>query len=106
MSIDAADVLAKLRHGDSEAFNAVYALYWKKLYFHAYKRVGTAELAEDMVQDVFFQFWLKRASLVITKSIESYLMGMLKNKILMHFREKYAASEKYDELVQIGRAHV
>ncbi|AWW29658.1 RNA polymerase sigma-70 factor [Echinicola strongylocentroti] len=98
MSIEDADLQTELRLGDSKAFNKIYSLYWQKLYSHAYKRVGSPELTEDMVQEVFFQFWLKRKSLTITKSIESYLIGMLKNNILMYFREIYTTNQNHKEI--------
>jgi len=52
--------LADLLHeGDEGAFNEIYKRFWKKIYNESYKRLKDAELAEDVVQDVFADLWIK-----------------------------------------------
>ena len=53
--------LADLLHqGDENAFNEIYKRFWKKIYNESYKRLKDTELAEDIVQDVFADLWIKR----------------------------------------------
>ncbi|MEN7550511.1 RNA polymerase sigma-70 factor [Rapidithrix thailandica] len=74
---------------DAKAFKAIYDQYWEELYRKAYKRLNTQETAEDIVQNIFVEFWEKRNTINIEKSVGNYLYGALKKKILLHFRTQY-----------------
>ncbi|GAA5023112.1 RNA polymerase sigma-70 factor [Marivirga lumbricoides] len=89
-------LLSQFQNGDKEAFEIIYNLYWKELYFHAYKRLGDEDHAEELVQELFVQLWEKRAFLAIEKSLKAYLFGNIKNRILHFYREKYKQSAHYE----------
>jgi len=71
-----------------EAFSELYNRYWKQLYKIALTKLGTEEDALDIIQELFIDFWQRRAVLKIEKSVETYLISSLFYKVFMHFRKK------------------
>lgn len=70
------------------AFSELYNRYWKQLYKIALAKTGTEEDALDIVQELFIDFWQRRADLKIEKSVETYLVSSVFYKVFMHFRKK------------------
>jgi len=73
---------------DKDSFELIYRQFWKKLYYLAYQKVADSDLAQDMVHDVFRSIWERREELVISDSIEKYLVRSIKYKISGYFRER------------------
>lgn len=82
------NLLALLKQGDVIAFEELYERYWSKLYSAAYKRMGKREAAEEIVQDIFTSLWIKRSSLVINSSFESYLFASVKYMVFASFQKE------------------
>lgn len=51
------NVLGKINQGDEDTFLKVYDFYTPKLFRHAYYRIGSKEVAQDIAQQVFFKTW-------------------------------------------------
>ncbi len=81
-------------HLTEEAFEALYALHWKALYQYSYAYVKDADLAKDLVQEIFISLWEKRHKQAIRESFKKYLFSALKLKIFEHYR-KLAVKERY-----------
>ena len=79
-------LLTDFQQGSKKAFEKIYNLYWKGLYLHAYKRLNAEDLAEELVQELFIQLWEKRKEIKVEKSLQHYLYGVIKKKILHHLR--------------------
>lgn len=78
--------LVAIKESDSRsAFSAIYAQFWKDLFGHALKRLKDEQQAEDIVQELFVQFWEQRQKLDIDMNLPAYLYGMLKFKIIDFF---------------------
>ncbi len=58
----------------------------EKLYAYALKRVGKHHHAEDLVQECLLVAWRKRDSFDGRSTLSTWLVGILKFKILDHFR--------------------
>lgn len=72
---------------DSEvAFREVYELYSPAVFRLCYHLSGDRELAGEIVQEVFLYLWKNRAELRITGTVESYLIGAAKLKLLQYYR--------------------
>lgn len=63
-------------------FEHIYENYFKVLYLFALRIVGDASAAEDIVQDVFAECWLKRNSLDLSRSLKSYLYKLTYHRSL------------------------
>lgn len=81
-------LLQSLKEGDAAAFNTIYDLYWKKLYYVAHLKLQDQDAAEDIVQDVFLILWKKRTDLEI-KCLSTYLAAMVRYAIY-----RYLAASK------------
>ncbi len=77
-----------LKQGSQEAFRELYNRYWEPLLNAAYKRLDSLETAEDLVQDLFVNLYLKRDAIVIGTTMEGYLKTALKNKVLNAYRSQ------------------
>lgn len=71
-----------MKEGDREAFNEIYQRYWIKLYKKAFDRIKSSDEAEDMIQDLFIDLWMKRESLIINISLSAYLFTAIKYKVI------------------------
>ncbi len=81
-----------LKQGNELAFQAIYNLYWEKLFSYTYNRLHVREASEEVVQDVFCSLWDKRESLNITTSLSGYLYGATKHRLLNEFRSEKVRS--------------
>ncbi|TYR36259.1 sigma-70 family RNA polymerase sigma factor [Sphingobacterium phlebotomi] len=80
------DWLIAIRERDDKgAFGKLYHHFWDGLYGHALLRTRDAQQAEDIVQELFIQFWEKRDRLDSQMTLPGYLYGMLKYKIVDFF---------------------
>lgn len=86
------DALAALmKEGTEGAFDEIYNRYWDKLYFLAHRMVKSAEVAEEITQDTFMLFWMKRETLDI-QALKPYLAAMLRYEVY-----RYLAKSKQDQ---------
>lgn len=103
------ELLSRLRQGDQEAFTQLYHLYSERLYRNLLALVKSEQLAEEILQDIFVQFWEKRATIDIQSSFRSYLFRIGENKVHDFYRKarrdqklhayiKAAASEQYTHI--------
>lgn len=93
---DPLKALIMLQSGDPSAFETIYNHFATRLYNYVYSRVRLREPSEEIVQEIFLSLWEKRNVLSITSSLESYLFGAAKHKILSYIRseqvrKRYAA---------------
>jgi RNA polymerase sigma-70 factor (family 1) len=93
-------LVEQLKLGDSAAYNQLYEQYWKKLYLHALSRTKEEESAKDVVQSVFIDIWERRATLHINTSLEQFLMGAVKLKVLNYFRSVKVTEKIMEETLR------
>ena len=93
--------VADIKSGDIEAFEQLFNDYCGQLCAHAYTLLHDADDAEEMVQNVFVNFWNKRATLTISGSPKSYLYKAVKNESLNFIKHK-----KVVDLHATGSQHI
>ena len=64
----------------------LYKKYFQPMCTHAIKYVGNREVAEDIVSEIFFQFYNKKIFLEITSSYRLYLFRTVRNKAYNYLR--------------------
>ena len=72
-----------------KGYELLFRRYYKPLCSHAARFVYDRQLAEDMVVDVFAQFWQQRLDEAVTTSFRSYLFTMVRNRALTHLRREF-----------------
>lgn len=89
-----------IRNQDDEpAFAELYRRHVKNLMFTAIRKTGLKSTAEDLVQETFVKFWIKRSTFDIEKNVLAYLNGILKNSIIDHYhKEQRKSIVSLDEL--------
>ena len=76
------------------AFDEIYNRYWAKLFSQAYKRLGSRETTEELLQDLFTKLWINRNQIIINSSLGAYLSGSIKYLVLNQL-EKEAVRKKF-----------
>lgn len=75
------ELLTKLKSGDEKAYTEIYHRYKAKLYLHVYKKLGDQQQADDVIQDVFTELWLKKET-IQASNLAGYLYTAVRNDIL------------------------
>ena len=89
MSIDEEkDLIRLLREDDDRGMQLIFEHYYKYLVVTAYNIQGDDNKAQDLVQDVLFEFWKKRKTLDITISLKAYLRRAVVNKSIDEIRSR------------------
>jgi RNA polymerase sigma-70 factor (ECF subfamily) len=91
---EARDVIARIRAGDRDAFEAVAVAHYARLVRHAYRYVRDLSAAEDIVQDTLLRLWVGRAQLVVQNSIVSYLFRAVRNHALNYVRHQHVEERR------------
>jgi RNA polymerase sigma-70 factor (family 1) len=94
---DHRDLLTLLKNGQPKSFEIIYDRFAEKLYQYVSRRVKSKEASEEIVQEIFVSLWNKRETLHITVSLDAYLFGAAKFRILSYIRSarvqrEYAAN--------------
>jgi len=79
------DVLLKIALNDDHlSFKKVYFAYYDRLHQLAKAITKNAEVAEEIVDDVFIKLWTKRTQLIHIDNLTVYLYVAIKNQSLNH----------------------
>jgi RNA polymerase sigma-70 factor (ECF subfamily) len=88
-------LFGKIKNGDIKAFETLFRLYHAPLRLYASCITGRRDVAEDIVQDVFYLIWKSRATMQIRRSVKSYLYGAARNKAFQYL-ERAQVHERYE----------
>ncbi|MCD8178306.1 MAG: RNA polymerase sigma-70 factor [Tannerellaceae bacterium] len=72
------------------SMEVAFRRFYKPLRAYAYRFVNDRNLAEDIVQDIFFELWNKRAVIRFDKDLKSYLFKSVYNRSInaLHYQYK------------------
>lgn len=88
------ELLEMFKYGDDAlAFSELYNRYWDKLFDAAYKRVRSVEAAEEIVQDLFTDIWLRRKTLEIKSELPVYLFSAIKYRVINYVHKQIVKSQ-------------
>lgn len=71
-----------IAQGDQVAFTKLFHKYNRKLYPFLLKIVKSQELAEELVQNIFFKIWNRKEKLISVETPQAYLYRMASNLAL------------------------
>ena len=83
-----------LKEGDQLAFTEIFTRYNSLLYSHVYNKLRDHEQARDIVHEVFYSLWARRATLVVNTNLAGYLFMAARYKIADFLSHK-AVEDKY-----------
>lgn len=79
--------LRKIQRGNIDSFEKLFHRFYPGLSGYAESLVGKREIAEEVVQDVFYNIWKNRETLRINKTWQSYLYRSVYNNSMMYLRK-------------------
>lgn len=96
--------MQRIAQGDEAAFRIIFDYYKGRFYAAAIKMTRSADMAEEIVQEVFVTLWLRRSVLASVETPASYLFTIVYNNIYAHFKKlalekrmKQGVSERINE---------
>lgn len=86
--VDEKQLIAKVQEGDQAAWDYIARTYYQPLFGYVMSMVREKETAEELVQDVFVNFWAKRERINITTSLKAYLYRAARNHTLNYIKRR------------------
>jgi len=86
--------MGQISLGNLKAYEMLFRQYYQMLCGYSLKFVGDPDVAEEIVQDLFYTLWEKRMELQINTSVKSYLFSAVHNRCLK-FIEHRNVEQKY-----------
>lgn len=74
--------MAGIREGSSVALGQLMDVCWPELVRYATRQLDDAELARDLVQEVFIRVWERRLTWVPDGSVRAYLYQILRRLVI------------------------
>lgn len=90
------NTLHAIKVGDVKAYEKLFRTFYAPLCGYVNKMVNDKEIAEEIVQDLFYKLWKNRATIEIKTSLKSYLYKSVYNKAL-HYFDHEKVKNKYAE---------
>jgi RNA polymerase sigma-70 factor (ECF subfamily) len=75
-----------VRRSDTAAFEALFLTYYERLVRFVYGYVKSRSVAEEVVQDVFFNIWSQRDRWEVQGAVRTYLYAATRNRALNRIR--------------------
>lgn len=90
-------LISRLNGSDVWAYEKLFDEYAPRLFHFSMGYLGSHQLSEEIVQDVFLKIWEKRKEIKAEESFKSYLFTIAFNLIRKYFLKK-SREEKYKQL--------
>lgn len=87
MKLVSSSIPDKIKSGDVSAFRELFDIFHADLCRFAMQYVRDEDIAKEIVQDFFVNFWVKRETININTSISSYLYTSIRNRSLNYLRD-------------------
>jgi RNA polymerase sigma-70 factor (ECF subfamily) len=95
------EVFLAVAKGRPEAFESFFELYKAKVYEVAYRMTKSADIAKDLSQNFFMDFWQNREKLSAVNEPGAYIHTSIYHLALRYLRLK-GYEERYLDLVKLG----
>lgn len=77
-----------MRNSDLDAFQFLFDKHYKAMVVYGMRMLKDMETSRDIVQDVFSYIWDKKDTLMITRSLDSYLFRSVHNACINHLKRE------------------
>jgi RNA polymerase sigma-70 factor, ECF subfamily len=100
--------IEEIRAGNRDSFKKLFENYYHKLCWFVNRYVQSAEIADDIVKELFTELWQRKEKIIIQSSFNAYLYAAARNRAINYLKSKRAKEQKliihaveYDELLLI-----
>lgn len=90
-----------LKQGNKEIFDKIFRTYYSDLVNYCYRFVNDDDTAEEIVQNIFTNLWIKHESLSINSSLKSYLYKSVQNQAI-NYINYLKQKNKYKEYIALS----
>lgn len=90
------EIIVKINQGEEAGLKALFDLYYKPLCVFAMNFIDSYEEAEDLVQDIFINFWIRREKMIFQGSLRAYLFSAVQHNCVK--LEKIKRRHHFDEI--------
>lgn len=94
---DISKLLIKFKNGDEKAFKELFFMFHRDVFKFLYFYLRNKEEAEELLQDVFLNFWKSREHIDIHLSPRNYLLKIARN-LAINFLEREREKRKFEKL--------
>ena len=81
-------LLSRIEQQDEGAFRELYCAFSRKLYAYALRQLSDPAQAEEIVADTLYEVWKAPAKFRGDSQFSTWLIGIARNKVLMHWRSR------------------
>lgn len=81
-------LIERVQEGDEQAFEALFRTHYEALCNFVEPRVGSPEVAEDLVQNVFLNLWRRRQDWEPRTTLQAYLFGAARNEAIKYRKHR------------------
>lgn len=99
------DLIALINEHNVRGLDELFRRYAHSLFDFGMKFTMDAEIAKELVSDLFLQIWFKRNELRITSNVKAYLFTSLKNRCLNYLSRNKKFLETFDGLHESIHPH-
>jgi RNA polymerase sigma-70 factor (family 1) len=98
--LDEKELLIRLGLGDRKAFEEIYHKYKHHIFIKLMKLVRSEEIAEELLQEVFYKLWLNHQQLHKVNSFPAYLYRMAANLVADFYRKAALDKKMQEQLIR------
>lgn len=95
MDVKLEKYIKKLKSGDSQAFDEIYEMTYRKIYFIVLPILRDRSLAEDIMQDTYLKFLEKLYDYKANNSL-AYLLTIAKNLAINEYNKRKRVTQEID----------
>jgi RNA polymerase sigma-70 factor, ECF subfamily len=89
-------LLSRIEQADQGAFRELYCAYSRKLYAYVLRQLSDTAQAEEIVADTLYEVWKAPTKFRGDSQFSTWLIGIARNKVLMHWRGRKADADHDD----------
>ena len=94
-----ANLLQELKTGDEQAYKRLFRVYYANLVVYASTILKDREVAEDIVQELFINFWYEKKYENINSELERYLFRSTRNNCINYIRNERRHNDKLVRMI-------
>jgi RNA polymerase sigma-70 factor (ECF subfamily) len=94
-------LLGRIEQKDEGAFRELYCAFSRKLYAYVLRQLSDPAQAEEIVADTLYEVWKAPAKFRGESQFSTWLIGIARNKVLMHWRSRKPDAE-HDDVAELA----
>ncbi|NQT47009.1 MAG: RNA polymerase sigma factor [Candidatus Omnitrophica bacterium] len=94
MPTEEQELLLRIKGGDGAAFEELFNLYYHRIYWYIYKLVGSAEVAEDLLQNTFLRLYKGLKNYMPEGKVAAFIYTTAHNVALTWLRDEGKARKR------------